>query len=109
MHVEHISAETQERRRRKVEDVRKRAEYRKAHGLDQGESILGGWTAKTDAESMGPAFREGGAEAPRPAPETTVELAQLTVENIEGKGGEDVYVDFEGKKQPVKKKWFGIW
>ena len=111
MHVAHVSAETQERRRRKVEDVKKRSEYRKAHGLDQ-EGVFGGWTAKTDAEAMGPAIREGAAQPPPPpppGPETTMELARATVENIEGKGVEDVYVDFEGKKQPVKKKWFGIW
>lgn len=108
MHVAYVSAETQERRRRKVEDVRKRSEYRKAHGLDQDEKVLGGWTAKTDAEAMGPAFREGVASAP-PGPATTMELAQATVENIEGNGDEDEYVDFEGKKQPVRKKWFGIW
>lgn len=109
MHVEHVSAETQERRRRKVEDVRKRSEYRKAHGLDQNEGVLGGWTAKTDAETMGPAFREGNVTAAPPGPETTMELTKATVENIEGKASEDVYVDFEGKKQPLKKKWFGIW
>ena len=44
LHTAHQSAETAERRKRKVEDVEKRAEYRKAHGLE-GEG-LGGWTAK---------------------------------------------------------------
>ncbi|EON67392.1 hypothetical protein W97_06645 [Coniosporium apollinis CBS 100218] len=79
MHTAYITAETQERRRRKVEDVQKRAEYRKAHGLE-GEQGLGGWTAKTEGEGMGPALADD----------------------------RDTYTDFEGKKRPVK-KWLGIW
>ncbi|TAQ84767.1 hypothetical protein B7494_g6921 [Chlorociboria aeruginascens] len=53
----HTTAATKERRRRRVEDVVKRAEYRKAHGLDNDEGF-GGWTAKSDAE-MGPGMRLG--------------------------------------------------
>ncbi|KAJ9648007.1 hypothetical protein H2199_001784 [Coniosporium tulheliwenetii] len=79
MHTAYITAETQERRRRKVEDVQKRAEYRKAHGLES-EQGLGGWTAKKEGEEMGPALAEE----------------------------RDTYTDFEGKKRPVK-KWLGIW
>lgn len=48
MHVAHTSAETAERRRQKVDDVAKRAQYRRAHGLDKNEG-LGGWTAKENA------------------------------------------------------------
>lgn len=48
------SAEVAEKRKRRVDDVVKRSEYRKAHGLDKDQGF-GGWTAKTDAESMGPA------------------------------------------------------
>ncbi|KXL48107.1 hypothetical protein M433DRAFT_34500, partial [Acidomyces richmondensis BFW] len=35
MHVAYTTAQTAERRRLKTEDVRKRAEYRKAHGLEE--------------------------------------------------------------------------
>lgn len=108
MHVEYTSAETQRRRKQKVEDVKKRSEFRKAHGLDENEGLFGGWTAKTDSETMGPALREEKTPAP-PGPKTTMEVAQATVQNIEGKAEQDVFVDFEGNKQPVKKKWFGIW
>lgn len=54
----HRSAEVAEKRKRRVEDVGKRSEYRKAHGLDR-EVGIGGWTAKTDAESLGPALPTG--------------------------------------------------
>ena len=110
MHVEHVSAETQERRRRKVEDVAKRSEFRKAHGLDQNEGLLGGWTAKPDSEVLGTGVREGTAPVPglrRPA--TAVEVDQSPIAQSEREGEEGVYVDFEGKPQPVRKKWFGIW
>jgi hypothetical protein len=40
MTEEHESAQTAEKRRRRVEDVAKRNEYRKAHGLD---STTSGW------------------------------------------------------------------
>lgn len=39
LHEEHISAQTAERRRRRVEDVAKRNEYRKAHGLEPAGSV----------------------------------------------------------------------
>jgi hypothetical protein len=55
LHTAHVSAETQERRTRKVEDVQKRSAYRKAHGLDKDEGI-GGWMAKSDDQLLGPAM-----------------------------------------------------
>ncbi|KAI8965027.1 hypothetical protein F5Y11DRAFT_344992 [Daldinia sp. FL1419] len=42
MQEEHESALTAEKRRRKVEDVAKRNEYRKAHGLEPARGIFGG-------------------------------------------------------------------
>lgn len=106
MHVEYTTAETLRRRREKTEDVRKRSEFRKAHGMDEEEGRFGGWTAKTDAQALGPALREGTAV---PAPEKNMELVRATTESTEVHAKEDVFVDFEGKEQPVKKKWFGIW
>lgn len=88
-----MSAQTAERRRKKVEDVQKRAEFRKAHGIDQGEGF-GGWTAKEEGEGLGPAL---GAAAGAGAAAV-------------GAGADEkgVYTDFEGRKKPVK-KWLGIW
>lgn len=40
-------------RKKNVDDVAKRAEYRKAHGLEQ-DGGLGNWTAKGDAETPQP-------------------------------------------------------
>jgi len=115
MHVNYVSQETAERRRQKVEDVQKRSEYRKAHGLeDQNEGkdggLFGGWTAKAEAQKMGPALREGGEERvnmsePSAAEMEVVQGAVAAVDAAE----EETFVDFEGKTQPLKKKWFGIW
>lgn len=80
-----MTAETQARRTRKVEDVAKRGQYRKAHGLDQDESF-GGWTAKTDAELQGPAISLGDAVAE----------------------GAEQQQPVRRERVPVK-KWFGIW
>lgn len=51
----HNAAIVQEKRRRRVDDVVKRSQYRKAHGLEDKQGF-GGWTAKTDAEMVGPAL-----------------------------------------------------
>lgn len=45
------TAETDARRARKVDDVAKRAQYRKAHGLDKDDGF-GGWTVKNDQELL---------------------------------------------------------
>ena len=87
MNSDYVTAETMERRKRKVEDVAKRAAYRKAHGLDKDESF-GGWTAKSDEQLLGPGIPVGGAEVvegDRPQSEPVVR-----------------------DKRPLK-KWFGIW
>lgn len=105
MHVDWVSRETAERRRQRVEDVRKRSEYRRAHEMDE-EGVFGGWTAKSDAQVMGPGMREGG------------EMAGLPVIGAEGQVGErvageelgkDEYIDFQGNRQRTRKRWFGIW
>jgi len=112
MHSEHVTAQTAEMRRQKVEDVKRRSEYRKAHGLeDQDESKFGGWTAKSDDEVLGPTptMREGG-QLPAPVESSlAMDLAQSEVAKVPAvKREPEVYVDFEGKTQPAK-KWFGIW
>lgn len=101
LHTEYISAQTAEHRRQKVEDVRKRAEYRKAHGLDDQEGIFGGWSARDDKETMGMGAREGG--------DVVSGVAEKAREEVKGEEGEQAeYVDFEGRRKPVK-KWLGIW
>ncbi|KAI9799292.1 MAG: hypothetical protein M1833_004170 [Piccolia ochrophora] len=92
LHTAHTSAETAERRKRKVDDVQKRDRYRKAHGLDQNQGF-GGWTARSDSESLGPALP---TDARQGAP---------VGETLDPK---DTYTDFEGRKRPVR-KWLGIW
>lgn len=52
LHSAHVTAETQERRAHKAEDVAKRAAYRKAHGMDRDQGF-GGWTAKTGVGEEG--------------------------------------------------------
>ena len=85
--TEHTTAETMDRRKRKVDDVQKRAQYRKAHGLDADEAV-GGWTAKTDAESLGPAIPVGDGVAAGAEP-----------------GSEEPVV----REKKHVKKWLGIW
>ncbi|KAI9776192.1 MAG: hypothetical protein M1839_000513 [Geoglossum umbratile] len=64
LHTAHESARAAERRRQKVEDVQKRSQYRKAHGLDGGEGF-GSWTARTEEDAIGPS---GGGEEARKRP-----------------------------------------
>ena len=108
MHVAYTSAETAERRKAKMDDVAKRAEYRRAHGMETTEGGLGGWTAKEDAGKLDSAAREGG-KVGVVAPE--VDASPVAVEQRgPAEEAEATYVDFEGKRQPVQKtKWLGIW
>lgn len=46
----HNSAVTGEKRKKKVDDVVKRSEYRKAHGLEQ-QGGFGNWTARDNPEA----------------------------------------------------------
>lgn len=108
MHSEHVTAKTAEMRRQKVEDVKRRSEYRKAHGLeDEDESKFGGWTAKPD-DAPTPAMREGGQVPVESS--IAMDLAQPKEGDLTAApAAKETYVDFEGKTRPVEKKWFGIW
>jgi hypothetical protein len=82
------TAETDARRARKVDDVAKRAQFRKEHGLDQDEGF-GGWKLKNDQELLDAVMPPVGASAGAP---------------VEG----------ESAQEPVQerrkvKKWLGIW
>ena len=111
MHVAYVSAETADRRKQKVDDVTKRSHYRKAHGLEQGEGVFGGWTAKTTEETLTPALREGGSvPSPPSSSGNVVQVVRSAVDDYrEGQDKDTTYVDFEGNRQPVRKKWLGIW
>jgi hypothetical protein len=86
LHTAHVTAETQERRRRRVEDVQKRGQYRKKHGLEH--EGFGGWTAKTDGEDLGPAVPTGALVA--------------------AGNGEEMEEQVQRPRKQVK-KWLGIW
>jgi hypothetical protein len=115
MHVEYVSAQTAERRKNKVDDVKKRSDYRKAHGIAQGEGIFGGWSAKSDDENIGPALvTDRSSRVDDASPQATVKVDAAREDTVSGavggaKEGEEVFVDFDGKKQAAPKKWFGIW
>lgn len=85
-----------ERRKAKVEDVKKRHEYRKAHGFDMDEGF-GGWTAKSDAQTLGPGILLGDEKL------------------VGGAASADGAAEGEENKQVVRltrppvKKWLGIW
>ena len=106
--VAKTSAETAEKRRRNVEDVQKRSTYRRAHGLeDENSQGLGGWTARSDEEALGPGARIDGA-AGRPV---GIEPGQEVEAEAAVRGGdrrEGPLNNGEGRRKPVK-KWFGIW
>ena len=91
-----------------MEDVQKRSTYRIAHGLeDENSQGLGGWTAMSDEESLGPGAKPDGAVG-RPV---GVEPGQEVEPEGVVKGGdrkEDPINDWNPRKKPVK-KWFGIW
>jgi hypothetical protein len=70
-----------EQRHRRVEDAEKRKMYRVAHGLEEEDAKKEDGGAKKEVDVQSP---------------VAVEV------------GEGEFVDWEGKKRPVK-KWFGIW
>ena len=89
LHEEHESAQTAEKRRRKVEDIAKREEYRKAHGLEPVSSGLFG------AKVAEPA-------AAAPAVETVDDASPVAVVQPEPNAAAEVTP--EGKR----KKFLGI-
>lgn len=98
LHTAAVSAETAERRKRRVDDVQKRGEFRKAHGLETDG--IGGWTAKTDGESLGPAIQNDDAN---PTAEDASPTAALAV------AGGVVLDEQPGRPKKPLRKWLGIW
>jgi len=97
LHVETKAAETYDRRFQRVLDVGKRSEFRKTHGLP-GQDTLFGWTARTDAETLGTSIMTGDNIPPQPG--------QIVRANWKEGGDTAAEVEAVRKKAP---KWFGIW
>ena len=84
MDVQHNSMRVREQRHRRIEDAEKRRQYRLAHGLEE------------------PAEGEKVAEV-------VDDQSPISPVASNGQGQDQAeYVDWEGKRKPVK-KWFGIW
>ncbi|KAI1210317.1 uncharacterized protein F4807DRAFT_60476 [Annulohypoxylon truncatum] len=84
MHEEHEAAVTAEKRRMRVDDVAKRAEYRKAHGLDATQGFFGN---SSSGSGSGKPVSE-----PETVPVVVPEAAPTAESTPDGK----------------RKKWFGI-
>ncbi|KAL4933401.1 uncharacterized protein BDV17DRAFT_251830 [Aspergillus undulatus] len=95
MHVQHTSMETREKRKRRVEDAEKRRQFRVAHGLEEpSEADLGG---RKEGQNQGVVGEVVDDQSP-------VAVEAQGNDNVQS----DEYVDWEGKRRPVK-KWLGIW
>ncbi|KAL8991511.1 MAG: hypothetical protein Q9177_000089 [Variospora cf. flavescens] len=105
LHTDHVSAETAERRKKKVDDVQKRSRYRKAHGLED-EKGLGGWTAKSNHDALGPALVS--QDLPDQVDTSLSGAVQPNKASVVTDDGESPCADLEDKKRPIK-KWLGIW
>ncbi|KAI4290516.1 MAG: hypothetical protein L6R35_000207 [Caloplaca aegaea] len=105
LHMDHVSAETAERRKKKVDDVQKRSRYRKAHGLED-EKGLGGWTAKSNHNSLGPALVS--QDLPDQIDTSLSGTVQPNKASVVTDNGESPCADLKGKKRPIK-RWLGIW
>lgn len=93
MHVQHTSVQTREKRMQRVEDAEKRRQYRVAHGLEEPatpHTSEGKDGEGQDVDEQSPVAQEGG------------------VGSGQGQVKDGEYVDWEGKRRPVK-KWLGIW
>ncbi|KAJ6010827.1 hypothetical protein N7451_002239 [Penicillium sp. IBT 35674x] len=84
MHVQHESMRVREKRHARIEDAEKRRQYRIAHGLEE--------PAEEEKEQV-----VVDDQSPIAADVAT-----------EGAPKQGEYVDFEGKRKPIK-KWLGIW
>ncbi|KAF2862861.1 hypothetical protein K470DRAFT_168364 [Piedraia hortae CBS 480.64] len=94
MHVRYVSDQTAERRRRKLEDVEKRAAYRKAHGIETGGSFR--------TEDSSPL-----ADDASPVAAHEPQAASGTAGQVQGSSQAEVTKPAAGVSQPAR-KWFGI-
>jgi hypothetical protein len=96
MHVQHESMRVREQRHRRVEDAEKRRQYRIAHGLEDAP------------EKEGVVSGEMVDDGQSPVAVDVATAAAGDVAGVGGAGASQEFVDWEGKKKPVK-KWLGIW
>ena len=92
LHIEQRSAETAERRRQQMEDVQKRKEYRKAHGIEERQLPFGLGVATPEPDAGG-------------LSQSAVDEASPTTSLPPAQEEDDIS---ERRKRPVK-KWLGIW
>ena len=108
MDIARTTAETQERRKRDLEDVQKRNTYRRAHGLvEENSQGMGGWKVKGDIESGTPPLEPDGDPTGPSSTEEAV-LGDGSAIDPSGSSKERPLADWRGPKRPVK-KWLGIW
>lgn len=102
LHTEQITIQTDERRRKKLEDVEKRRLYRQAHGMGTMglDSIFSRSTQVSSSEAPS-------SEAKETNPIHDDNLVSGSAVSLGEAPGQPAYVDWEGKRKPVK-KWFGI-
>jgi len=114
MHVEALSVETAEKRRRQAEEGRKRHEYFKYHGVVE-ESLLEKWGLGLDETPEEKRRREEEQRLQREAivaaggvvPQKKVRLPAAVRDGL-APGEDQTYREFDGQTRKVK-KWFGIW
>ena len=103
-------------RQRKIDDVQKRNAYRAAHGIKDPQGVWGFgkrleyYADKEDMEKHSDQAKHSEQEkhneqAPQVEDASPIAASPVTAEPVMGKGE---YVDWEGKRKPLK-KWFGIW
>ena len=115
LHEAHKTARINDKRRRNVEDVAKRAAYRKAHGLPDEMGLFNQPMAKirTEADDASPVAAAAADAAPGEGQGAVVAEGVATPES-EGKGskGPEVRRLTEDERQAVvekaKGKWLGI-
>ena len=114
MHMEAVSVETAEKRRKQGDEARKRREYLKHHGAAE-ESLLDKWGLGVEEipeekkrlleeqKLQRKAVEAAGGVVPQKA------RMRAAVRDGSAQPGEDeVYREFDGRERKVK-KWFGIW
>lgn len=122
LHVAHESEKTAEKRRRRLDDVKKREEFMRAHGVEPG-FLTGGWMdkfgtvegdlAKKRREEEGSASAVAAAAAQEESPvaaATTAASAMAAQGTGSVQEGEES-VDWKGQREERRKPkmWLGIW
>jgi hypothetical protein len=105
LHEAHKTAAINEKRRRNVEDVAKRAAYRKAHGLPDEMGLFNQPMARIRSDEEMAALEagdankveEGGVEGQGEGPKKEPEARRLTEE------------ERQAVVQKAKQKWMGVW